>query len=511
MPWCEGDVAWSPGPVGYLPGRRAVCTGAPDLNCLLEKNAAMKPFKQMLGYIWPQWPRIIVVVFCALVIAVLLSLSFVTIIPLLKVMMGEEGLHGWVDRKTTESVYGLQFYLPEAVELTAEAEPSLKTHLRVVAVAEGSLAEKAGIRRSDHIADVNNLQVRENADALYTQLLHELATARGSLIPLKLTRQKGEIFETLSIELATPDNEQYIQSLGWSAMKRFRWQAQVAVTRVGQRIVSFLPANDKVKAILIIMGAVTVITLIRCAAKFYQDYLGQKIVEVGINQLREDVFGHMTHMPIGLFAAERPSDLISRIVRDTVIMGGAMRVLLGKALREPMNALIMLITALFLNWQLSLVFLCGAPFVAVLLGSFGRKMKKATRHSLVASSQMLAKLQETVTGLRVVKVYNQQEYEQHLFRSINDRLLKQLLKISKVDAATHPVLEVLGMVAGTGALVVGMVWVTKGQLDGPEFLLLLVLLGAAAEAVRKTSDSVHEDPAGQRRGRANLRNPRAAA
>jgi subfamily B ATP-binding cassette protein MsbA len=57
-----------------------------------------------------------------------------------------------------------------------------------------------------------------------------------------------------------------------------------------------------------------------------------------------------------------------------------------------------------------------------------------------------------------------------------------------VDAATHPLLEVLAMVAGTGALVVGMVWVTKGQLDGSEFLLLLVLLGAAAEAIRKTSD-----------------------
>lgn len=445
----------------------------------------MRPFRQMLGYLWPQWPRIVVVVFCALVIAVLLSLSFVTIIPLLKVMMGEEGLHGWVDRKTVETVYGLQFYSPTAVELTEDREPSRKTHLEVVKVAENSLAAKAGIRQRDFIADVNNLQTRENANAHYSQLLHELAAARGDVIPLKLWRARDD---SPSVDLATPENESYLQGLDWSPMKRFRWEAETTAARYGQHIVRFLPANDKVKSILIIMGAMTVVTLIRCIAKFYQDYLGQKIVETGINEMREDVFDHMTRMPIGYFADERPSDLISRIVRDTVTMGGAMRVLLGKALREPMNALVMLITALFLNWQLSLVFLCGAPFVAVLLGSFGRKMKKATRHSLIASSQMLSKLQETVTGLRVVKVYNQQEYELHRFRSINDRLLKQLLKISKVDAATHPTLEVLGMVAGTGALVVGMVWVTKGQLDGPEFLLLLVLLGAAAEAIRKTSD-----------------------
>ena len=89
--------------------------------------------------------------------------------------------------------------------------------------------------------------------------------------------------------------------------------------------------------------------------------------------------------------------------------------------------------------------------MVVLFGTFGRKMKKATRRSLVASSQMLAKLQEAVAGLRVIKVYNQEQYEQQPFQDINDRLLRQLLNMSKVDAATQPVLEVLGMLAGCAA------------------------------------------------------------
>jgi ABC-type multidrug transport system fused ATPase/permease subunit len=216
--------------------------------------------------------------------------------------------------------------------------------------------------------------------------------------------------------------------------------------------------------------------------------MGQKIVQTAINEMRQDVFAHLTHMPIGTFAKERPSDTISRIMRDTASMTSAIKVMLGKALREPMNALFMLAAAMFLNWQLALVFLCGAPFVLALLGSFGRKMKKATRRSLEAGAQMLAKLQESVAGLRVVKVYNREEFEQKQFQAINNRLLKQLLRMSKVDAATHPVLEVLGMFAGAAAIIVGMAWVTGGSLEGPEFLTLLALLGGAAEAVRKTSD-----------------------
>jgi hypothetical protein len=59
----------------------------------------MKAFRRVFKYVWPQWPRIIVVVVSAIIVASLLSLSFLTVIPLLKVMMGEEGLAGWADRK----------------------------------------------------------------------------------------------------------------------------------------------------------------------------------------------------------------------------------------------------------------------------------------------------------------------------------------------------------------------------------------------------------------------------
>jgi ABC-type multidrug transport system fused ATPase/permease subunit len=63
-----------------------------------------------------------------------------------------------------------------------------------------------------------------------------------------------------------------------------------------------------------------------------------------------------------------------------------------------------------------------------------------------------------------------------------------MLKISKVDAATMPVMEVLGMAAGSAALMVGVYWVTASEMDGPEFFGLLISLGVAAEAARKTSD-----------------------
>ncbi|MDI6448201.1 ABC transporter ATP-binding protein [Anaerobaca lacustris] len=451
----------------------------------------MKNIKRLFGYVWPQWPRVVGVVVSTVVIALLLSVSFMAIIPLLTVMIQNEGLHGWADRKTCETAYGMEFDVLAATEVSEDAGPSLQTHLRVHRVREDSLAEKAGIRVDDRIGRLD--EDASDVQGIYPGLLEELATAAMTTpaLRVRLMRRDGGDWIGADIELSTPQNTAAVEDLNWRTLRQFKWRTRLTGLAAARWAVGFLPrgqsAENRIRAVVAIMVVMLVITIIRCIAKYYQDYVSQKIVQVAVNELRQDVFTRLTCVPISIFATERPSDTISRIMRDTNTMTSAIKIMIGKALREPVNALFMLAGAMFLNWRLSLIFLTAAPLVLVLLASFGRKIKKASRRSLVAGAEMLSKLQEAVAGLRVVKVYNQQRYEQQRFAEINDRLLKQLLAMSKVDAATHPVLEVLGMLAGAGAIVVGMAWVTGGGLEGPEFIALLALLGGAAEAVRKTS------------------------
>jgi len=451
----------------------------------------MKAFKRVFKYIWPQWPRIITVVVSAIIVAILLSMSFITIIPLLRVMMGKEGLHGWVDRKTCDWKYGVDFYVPETTDFAKSEGRDVGYYLLVTDVKKDSLAQDAGLKPMDKIVGAGQYLVSEEEEKIpFTTLLEELATTEKIKVTLQLKRPGQD--NVLKMELDTPENKSCIDSLKLGIVGRMLWTVKIAVIKRGQWAIGFLPREqsqaNKTKAVTFIILAIGVITVIRCLAKFYQGYMAQKVVQVGINHLREDAFEHVMDIPMGFFANERPSDTVSRIVRDTSVMGRAIKVMLGKALREPLNAIFMLGFAMLLNWQLTLIFLCAAPLVLGLLAIFGRKIKKATKKSLVVSSQMLGKLQETTSGLRVVKAYNQQSYEGSTFRKINNKLLKQLLKISKIDAATMPALEVLGMAAGGAALIVGAHWVTGGQMEGPEFFGLLILLGAAAEAIRKTSN-----------------------
>ena len=147
----------------------------------------MNPFRRLFQYVWPQWPRVIFVVVSALAVAVLLSLSFITVIPLLKVMMGKEGLHGWVDRKTCQYRYGLDFYVPESVDFTNKENQGIAYYLLVVDVEKGSLAEAAGLRPADRIIGVADLLTSDQvAQIPFTDLLGELAATDQNDLDVRL-------------------------------------------------------------------------------------------------------------------------------------------------------------------------------------------------------------------------------------------------------------------------------------------------------------------------------------
>jgi ABC-type multidrug transport system fused ATPase/permease subunit len=147
----------------------------------------------------------------------------------------------------------------------------------------------------------------------------------------------------------------------------------------------------------------------------------------------------------------------------------------------------LLATAMCVDRNLSLIFMCGAPLSLLILGKLGKKIKKATKKSLISWAIMLRKLEESITGIRVVKVYNRQKYEHSHFQDINRKLLRQQFRIAKIHAATDPIMETLGMLAGSAGIILGAHWVFGGTMQAPDFFLLLFCLGGVAESVRRTS------------------------
>ncbi len=435
----------------------------------------MKDFIRIFKYVWPQWPRLIVIFFSAILISILFSLSFMTIIPLLKVMMGEEGLHGWVDRKVCGQRYGLELYVPDELDYSDPNNPDVTHFLRIAKVKKNSFAEQAGLRSDDLIVGAGSYLVRKEADKILSnKLLRELAT---------ITNVKS-----IAIQYRRIDKS------GQSATtaREIRCGKKPFYANYAQRLLKFVPREQtresKKDAVVLIIIMMAVFTVGRCIARYYQQYLAEKVTQTAIGNLREQAFLHAMEMPVRFFESENPSDAVSRLLNDTGQLGIGVKILLGKALREPLKVVALLASAMWLDYKLTLIFLCCAPLTVGLVSRLGRKIRRATKKSLVSWASMLGKLEEAFGAVKVVKVYNRQDYESKKFNGINKGLLKQLFRIAKVNAATGPSMEVLGMLAGGAALLFGVHWVVRGEIDASEFLTLVALLGTAAESIRKSSD-----------------------
>jgi ABC-type multidrug transport system fused ATPase/permease subunit len=420
----------------------------------MKKTTDLTAFKRIWAYVWPQWPRLVAVMFWSGLMACMLSVSIVTMIPVLKVMMGEEGLHGWVDRKICDQRFGMDFYLPDKTDLYNEAD-TMKRQLIIVHIKKDSWAQQAGLQLYDRVLGVSKQP--EGPEITTAMEMQEILATCDPGQSLKITF--GREGQDASVVQAAPVKPLYADAAQW--------------------VVGHVPRNEtnekKFKAIMVLVIAMTVVTILRCLARFYQSYLGEKIVQIAVTRIREDVFRHVMYMSVGFFAARGTSDTTSRIVGDVAVSGKGIKVLLGKAIREPFSAAAALAVAFKMNWQLTAIFISSAPAVLFLFAYLGKKMKRATKKSLVVTAHILGRIQEAMNALRVVKVYNRQEYEIDHYQQANQALLKQNLKISKVEVGTNPLLDVLGMIAMAGAILMGAAWVSGEypRLQSSEFFILI--------------------------------------
>ncbi len=436
----------------------------------------MKDFKRLFEYIWPQWHRLVTIVCSALLIGFLFSFSIATVLPLLKVMMGEEGIHGWINRKISEKRYGLNFYVPDSIELSDPKNPDVAYFLRIAGVKENSSAEQAGLKPEDQIVGAVSKIISPDERIPSDILLSELATISN--------------VESIPIQYRRPD--EYGKFKPEPEKLELRCGKKPFYADHAQKLLSFIPKErtreNKKKAVIYIILMMAVVTTVRCIARFYQDYTVQKLTHTSLAHLRRDAFRHSLEIPVGYFADEGSSNTVSRLYGDVIVVGHGIRILFGKTLREPLKAIGMISWAMWIDYNLTLVFLCGAPLSLYAISKLGKKIKRATKKSLVTWAEMLGKLKEALGAIKVIKVYNQQEYEGVNFTEINRKLLKRQFRIAKVASSTGPLMETLGMMAGSVGLVFGAHWVYKGTMQPSDFFALLIALSATADSIRKMSD-----------------------
>ncbi len=427
----------------------------------------MKDFFRSLQYLKPYRWRLGISAACVLVIALLWGGGLGMLAPTLKVLVDREGLHGWAWKSVVDGRLELRTVYQELPPETSVEDIPLATALGIVEVREDGAGDKAGLTGNQWIVGLEdgNPQHRVLRADDAARLLAQLPA--GERVTLRL----------------------YDSSTGQVQTAQVRPARAPFTSRMLGRVAGRIPEPEtraqRFPLLVWILVGLVILTVLRDLMRFIQEYLVETAVWAGIMDIRRDVYNTALRLPVTFYAQRGTSDTMSRFIQDTGELARGQVTLFGKTLVEPAKAIGSLIAALILSWELTLIATLAGPPAFLLIRKFGKVMKRASRRALESWSLMLAVLEETLTGIRVVKTYTMESHERKRFFRENRRLLKQQRRMARIDAATAPSIEAMGVTAGAAAAGAAGYFVLNDLFDPFIFIAWMACLAALFDPVRK--------------------------
>ncbi len=206
---------------------------------------------------------------------------------------------------------------------------------------------------------------------------------------------------------------------------------------------------------------------------YIQTYLTVYLEQKVLYKIRSDVYGHVQCLPLSYFEREKTGYIISRITNDVTMLRGAIVGVAASILRNVLMTFIALSIILTVSWKLSLLTLVVLPLNILLVGKIGKKLQKRSFRTQEGMAEMTAVLEETVSGMRVVKAFNAGDHEKKRFDESSHKHLKQFLKMKLLGALSSPTSEFLSTFSMVLIMWYGGSLVLSGVI-APENLVLFV-------------------------------------
>ncbi len=219
----------------------------------------------------------------------------------------------------------------------------------------------------------------------------------------------------------------------------------------GQAIDAGIVTGDSA-ALTLIVAAFIAIAIIYAAATYAQTYLVGWVGTRALQDLRERVFSHLQSMSIGFFTRRSPGVLISRMTNDIEALNQLVTSGVVTLISSGLTLIGVVVIMLFLDLRLALVTFLTFPLVAVASIVFRVASHGAYRLTRERIAAVTAYLQETLSGVRVVRSFGQEPRHAAAMTELNEANRDANMKTVYLNASYFPAVELLAAV-GTAAII----------------------------------------------------------
>ena len=241
--------------------------------------------------------------------------------------------------------------------------------------------------------------------------------------------------------------------------------------------------------VLLLLAIVTIfVSLLSNLFRYMGAWTVENMRTRTLQRMRNEMFSKVVDMNVGYFSDQRKGDIISKITSDVGVVQFCITNTLQVAFREPFLIIGYTVMMVAISWELAIFSVLFLPVVALLIGSIVKKLRHPARTNQQRMGEMVSTLDESLSGIKVIKSYNATGYVKQKFYDLSEDLARLTLSMARRQQLASPMSEFLGISAVGVILVFGGSLVFKDALSPEGFIAFIAMFSQITRPVRTFID-----------------------
>ena len=247
--------------------------------------------------------------------------------------------------------------------------------------------------------------------------------------------------------------------------------------------------NKNSNMLLLVPIGVVVISLVKGLATYGSNVIMNFVGQRSTANLQRDLFARLVRGDLAYVAQRHSGTYISVFMNDATRLRDTVSNIIIALIRHLLTVVALIAFMFTINWHLALVYsLIVIPVGIAAMRRLGRVTRSASQQGLQETGEFSTLIAETLSGLRIVKAYGQENDQIDRAGTTIDRVLEFTMRAVRARAAASPAIEALGGVAVAAIIFIGGYQSMQGNLTAGEFMGFITALLAVYQPLRSVAN-----------------------
>ncbi len=206
-----------------------------------------------------------------------------------------------------------------------------------------------------------------------------------------------------------------------------------------------------------------------------------------MHDLRSTLYNHIQRLSLSFHDQSQTGDLITRVTSDIDTVQGFITSSLMDTILDTLTLAGMLVLMFYIDWRFTLIALSVAPILFVFIYKYTHQIKRASRAVRKKESEIVSKIQEVFSSIRVVKAFAREKYEKRRFKEVSMESVELALRARALKAGLSPGVKIITALGSALVLWYGARLTLDGTLTPGTLVLFLLYLGKLYSPIRGLS------------------------